>query len=103
MKIYSKPPPTDLILIQFGGKKSVSFTETTVQEVLNKFLDIFSKLDIERTVTLKGSPLDSPKKSGAITVQVRHYRSGIPRKGGRSRQVYGLTSEEACKLFKDNL
>lgn len=104
MKIFQKEK-TELVRIQFGYNISLTLTDTTLIELFDVVIKVFSAIEIDKTLIVKGSPLSSPKAELSIQLSVREegYSHGKYQKGkARSKTMFGLSGEEAKQIFLDN-
>lgn len=101
MKLYqvNKKP---IVRISFGANKSLSFEDTTTEEVFNLFIKVFENHKVNRTIELKDfSPLKKPSASLNLCVTVR-AELGKKFDKSKSKTIYGLNDTEAMEVFKNN-
>ena len=112
MKVYEKTI-TEIVRISFGHTKSISFCDTTFDEVRDLVHKVFADLKVTKTITLKDHPVwESPKSSLSLSIGVRLEGSAhakrlktnrLSHKGmSRTKQLYGLTADEAYDYFMNN-
>jgi hypothetical protein len=95
MKRFAPQPPTKIVRIQFGNGKSISFKDTTVEEVFSVFLRVFEE------ITFTHSALQKPGSMPQTLVSVRAEVSSKKLKGGRSKTIYGFEPEKAMAIFEN--
>jgi len=101
MELFEKDN-RELIRIQFGYHTSITFTDTTVINLFDIAIKVFSAIKIDKTLVVKGSPLTSPKAELSIILSVREEGSvhGKHQKGkAKSKTMFGLSGEEAKQIF----
>ena len=97
----------DLVRISFGYK-SITFTDTTVDEVFNLALSIFRNVKITASIELKDhSVLKKPHTSANLLMTVREEGSKFRASGNKGKSknktLYGISDEHAIEIFKSNL
>jgi hypothetical protein len=103
MKVHIPKEPNKLIRISFGYIESVSLEETTVNDVYNKAIDIFSKQKVKLTFEVDNhNPIKKPETSIGMVMQIREEDKGI-KGGSKSKTLYGLTPKEAKDIFLKEL
>ena len=91
-----------LIRIQFGTK-SMSFTDTTVEEMFSLFLEIFSDVKIDINVNVKDwCPLHKPSNAIDLTVYIREEIGSKKMNNSKSKTLYGISAEKAMEIFEKN-
>ncbi len=105
MKLHEEQATT-LIRIQFGMKevtKSVSFEDTTVFEVYDLFLKVFSDWKITKTLKLENHcPLSTIKSNTSLTCMIREEFGREKKPASKSKSLYGVSSLEAHDYFVKN-
>jgi len=102
MKVF-RVEQNNIVRISFGSK-SMSFTETTVAEVYDIFLQVFDGYNINETIVLKNhSVFEKPSTLLNFVVNVREEGGGLKSKyykgGSKSKTMYGITKEKALNVF----
>ena len=102
MKEY-KQEHTEIVRLSFGSKKSISFQDTSVAEVYDLALKVFSEMTVTRTIELEASPLDKPMEKLSLIMTIRHESGAYKLRGykgkSKSKTLFGLTVEEAYDYF----
>ena len=107
MKEFKRVDPKDLVRIQFGTKHSMSFTDTTVEEVMDIAKKVFSDVRINKTIRLDDwCPMNAPSSQVSLVLYVRKEKGGKTNPnyrtaGSKNKTIYGLTGEEAMKMFRE--
>lgn len=105
MKEYKKEI-VPIVRIQFGKKvdtHSISFTDTTVEEVMDVAVKVFKEHRITKTIVLENaSPLSTIMAETSILMHVREEQGSRKMNGSKSKSLYGLTAKEAFEIFKNN-
>lgn len=91
------------VRIQFGSK-SLSFSDTTVDEVFNLFMNVFKNCRINNEIDLKNHcPLIKPSSTQRINVLIRaEGKDEKKHRNSKSKGIYGMTPEEAKNYFLNN-
>jgi len=99
MKVYIHDNSRKLVRISFGYLESISFENTTVKEVFDKAIEIFSKEKLNLEFEIKDhNPTKKPETSIALVMQVREENQGI-KGGSKSKTLYGLTAIQAKEIL----
>ena len=94
MKLLHQKNP--VIRLQFGSHTSLTFSDTTIDEVYDLFIAVFRNEKIERTIKVEGSALNKPEAISRLVCQVR---DGSHKQKSKSKSIYGLSDEEAKEFF----
>lgn len=101
MKVY-RIDTNKLVRIEFRGGKSISFTDTTIEEVFDTAIKTFKNVVVGSEVKLVNHcPLNKPETTLSTVMSVRE-EEGILKGKSKSKQLYGLTPMEAYDLFVNN-
>jgi hypothetical protein len=103
MKIYRVERADNIIRLSFNAHISISFEETTIEEVYNLFLKAFENVEVESCV-LQHNVLKKPMTKHKVLVQVRNEGVIEGKNRGykgvsKSKTLYGIREDEAKKLF----
>lgn len=95
----------DHVRISFGYK-SITFADTTVEEVYNLAIKIFSRAKVNATIELKNhNPLKKPSAELTLLMTVREegsrHRNNGHKGKSKNKTLYGLSDEHAMEIFKD--
>lgn len=105
MKVYERSQGS-IIRVGFGNHISMSFKETTLEEVWDVVVKVFKNTKITSVIEVKDHcPFDTPQKSIGLRLSVRYEGAthGSRYKGqGKYKTLYGLTDKEAMKIFQEN-
>ena len=103
MKVY-KQEHKEIVRISFGSKHSISFEDTSVNEVYDLTIKVLSKMKLKRTININGSPFDRPTKELSIILSVRHESGAYKLRGykgkSKSKTMFGITGIEAKEYFE---
>jgi len=99
MKVYEKKP-TPIVRLSFGHNLSIAFEETTVDNVYDLAIRVFSSMQHKKVIRFTGSPFTSPKEDKLI-LTVRH-ELGAKKTNSRSKTMFSITAEKAKRYFEDN-
>lgn len=101
MKIY-KIHENPIVRISFGSNKSISFEETTTEQVYDVFLKVFNDIKINKVIELKNfNPFKKPHTNISLTVTIRAEK-GKKFDKSKSKTIYGLDDFEAMDIFIKN-
>lgn len=106
MKVF-KPKKVEIVRIQFGNSKSISFEDTTIHEVFDVMVNVFSELKLNTTLELKNhSVFTKPSTLIVSRVNVRYegfnYKKTNHKGASKNKTLYGINQEDAYNYFKDN-
>lgn len=105
MKVYEQTE-FNVVRISFGPKDSMTFQDTTIDELYGIAYRMFSKLKINKTIKLKGNPFNKPTVDVSLVLSIREEKASLKAKGykgkSRNKTMYGLTGPEAKKYFEDH-
>ena len=88
-----------LIRVQFGSK-SVSFIDTDLDQVFEIAVKVFKDAKINTVIELNNHcPLQKPLTGISINMNVREEHGSVKGKC-KSKMLYGLTPDQALKIFK---
>ena len=96
MKVYNRTPR--LVRISFGSSHSVAFEDTTVQELFDLAIRIFSDIGISRSYSVSGSPVDH-QSFQKILLSVRESVGSDKKGKSLKKTLYCITGEEAKEYF----
>ncbi|MHA2218064.1 MAG: hypothetical protein ACXACY_19185 [Candidatus Hodarchaeales archaeon] len=105
MKIFKIEKVQHIVRISFNAHTSITFEETTIEEVYEIFLKVFK--DVETTgALLRHKVLQKPmtEKKTLITVRQEGVINIATKYKGvsKSKTLYGIAEAEAKKIFMDN-
>jgi hypothetical protein len=105
MKVYEQKHK-EIVRISFGPKHSMSFEDTTVKDVFDLAIRVFSEYKLERRIVFKGNPFDKPESGNKLIVTIRHESGAYAKRGykgkSKSKTMFGLTGKQAKEYFVEN-
>ena len=81
----------------FGNHSSASFIETSIPELFQLVLDVYSQWRIRKYVSQVVT--EQPAKDNKVVIQVR---DGNNKQKSKAKTIYWVTAEEAEKFFLEN-
>lgn len=107
MKVKRKEEAKKFVRITFGYSYSMAFEDTTIQDVYDLMIMVFSNHKVSGTIEIKDhNPLKKIESSVGVVVQVREEASKkiLPNSKGKSKakMIYFMDAKEAYDVFCEN-
>lgn len=105
MKLFKIEKSPKIVRISFNAHVSVTFEETTIDEVYELALKVFKDVHVANMI-VEHNVLEKPQPKKKTLLQVREegiaYSDSKHKGPSKSKTLYGINEEEAKKHFLEN-